>query len=72
MATIWGWIRVAAAEHDDAASIAWLASYFAYNIAQGSIATYYPEANVLVALDDYDVKSGAPSYKSTSVVIRAS
>jgi len=44
----------------------------AYNIAQGSIATYYPEANVLVALDHYDVKSGTPSYKSTPVLLRAS
>ena len=44
----------------------------AYNIAQGSIATYYPEANVLVALDHYDIKSGTPSYKSTPVLIRAS
>ncbi|MCA6109341.1 hypothetical protein J6497_19210 [Bradyrhizobium sp. CNPSo 4026] len=44
----------------------------AYNIAQGSIATYYPEANVLVALDHYDAKSGTPSYKSTPVLIRAS
>jgi anaerobic selenocysteine-containing dehydrogenase len=44
----------------------------AYNIAEGSIAAYYPEANVLVALDHYDVKSGTPSYKSTPVLIRAS
>jgi molybdopterin-dependent oxidoreductase alpha subunit len=44
----------------------------AYNIAQGSIATYYPEANVLVALDQYDAKSGTPSYKSTPVLLRAS
>src|SRR5216684_2505206 len=44
----------------------------AFNIAEGSIATYYPEANVLVALDHYDVKSGTPSYKSTPVLIRAS
>lgn len=44
----------------------------AYNIAEGSIATYYPEANVLVALDHYDVKSGTPSYKSTPVLVRAS
>lgn len=41
----------------------------AYNIAQGSIATYYPEANVLVALDHYDAKSGTPSYKSTPVLL---
>jgi anaerobic selenocysteine-containing dehydrogenase len=44
----------------------------AFNIAQGSIATYYPEANVLVALDHYDTKSGTPSYKSTPVLLRAS
>jgi anaerobic selenocysteine-containing dehydrogenase len=44
----------------------------AYNIAQGSIATYYPEANVLVALNHYDVKSGTPSYKSTPVLLSAS
>ena len=44
----------------------------AYNIAQGSIATYYPEANVLVALDHYDVKSGTPSYKSIPVLLRPS
>jgi molybdopterin-dependent oxidoreductase alpha subunit len=43
-----------------------------YNIAQGSVAAYYPEANVLVALDHYDVKSGTPSYKSVPVVIHAS
>jgi anaerobic selenocysteine-containing dehydrogenase len=44
----------------------------AYNIAQGSIAAYYPEANVLVALDHYDPKSGTPSYKSIPVLLRAS
>jgi molybdopterin-dependent oxidoreductase alpha subunit len=44
----------------------------AYKIAEGSVATYYPEANVLVALDHYDAKSGTPSYKSTPVQIRAS
>jgi hypothetical protein len=41
-----------------------------FNIAQGSIATYYPEANVLVALDHYDAKSGTPSYKSTRSGLR--
>jgi molybdopterin-dependent oxidoreductase alpha subunit len=44
----------------------------AYNIPQGSIAAYYPEANVLVALDRYDPKSGTPSYKSIPVLIQAS
>ena len=44
----------------------------AFTIAEGSVAAYYPEANVLVALDHYDAKSGTPSYKSISVQIRAS
>src|SRR5260221_5322292 len=43
----------------------------AYNIAQGSVAAYYPEANFLGGSDHYDVKSGTPSYKSTPVLIRA-
>jgi len=43
----------------------------AYKIAEGSVAAYYPEANVLIALDHYDEKSGTPSYKSTPVHIRA-
>jgi anaerobic selenocysteine-containing dehydrogenase len=44
----------------------------AFKIAEGSVAAYYPEANVLVALDHYDAESGTPSYKSTPVHIRAS
>ncbi|HEY0233683.1 MAG TPA: molybdopterin dinucleotide binding domain-containing protein, partial [Afipia sp.] len=44
----------------------------AYAIARGSVGAYYPEANVLIALDQYDKLSGTPSYKSTPVVIRAS
>jgi anaerobic selenocysteine-containing dehydrogenase len=43
----------------------------AYNIAEGSIASYYPEANVLVAIDHCDTKSGTPSYKSIPVLLRA-
>ncbi|HUO00119.1 MAG TPA: FdhF/YdeP family oxidoreductase [Bradyrhizobium sp.] len=43
----------------------------AYKIAEGSVATYYPEANVLVALDHCDARSGTPSYKSIPVQIRA-
>jgi molybdopterin-dependent oxidoreductase alpha subunit len=44
----------------------------AFNIAQGSIAAYYPEANTLVALDHYDARSGTPSYKSIPVLLSAS
>ncbi|MBB3259309.1 molybdopterin-dependent oxidoreductase alpha subunit [Paraburkholderia bannensis] len=44
-----------------------------YSIARGSVAAYYPEANVLVPLDYIDKDSGTPSYKSVPVqVVRAS
>ena len=42
-----------------------------YKIAQGSVAAYYPEANMLVALDQHDAKSGTPAYKSIPIVISA-
>lgn len=41
----------------------------AYPIAPGSVAAYYPEANVLVPLDYHDPRSGTPSYKSVPVRI---
>jgi molybdopterin-dependent oxidoreductase alpha subunit len=44
----------------------------AYDIAAGSVAAYYPEANGLIALSHYDAQSGTPSYKSVPVVVRAS
>lgn len=43
-----------------------------YNIARGSVAAYYPEANVLVPLDYIDKECGTPSYKSIPVRIRRS
>jgi molybdopterin-dependent oxidoreductase alpha subunit len=43
----------------------------AYPIAEGSVAMYYPEGNALVALENYDARSGTPSYKSVPVRIRA-
>jgi molybdopterin-dependent oxidoreductase alpha subunit len=43
-----------------------------YNIPQGSVAAYYPEANVLVTLDQHDAKSGTPAYKSIPITITAS
>jgi molybdopterin-dependent oxidoreductase alpha subunit len=39
-------------------------------IARGSLAAYYPEANCLMALGDYDAKSGTPAYKSIPVTLR--
>jgi anaerobic selenocysteine-containing dehydrogenase len=44
----------------------------AHDIARGSVAAYYPEANNLITLADHDQKSGTPSYKSVAVVIMAS
>ena len=41
-----------------------------YNIAPGSVAAYYPEANNLCPLDHQDKESGTPSYKSIPVRIR--
>jgi molybdopterin-dependent oxidoreductase alpha subunit len=43
----------------------------AHDIARGSVAAYYPEANVLVPLEYHDAASGTPSYKSIPVIIRA-
>jgi molybdopterin-dependent oxidoreductase alpha subunit len=60
------------AEKKPAARVMRKLTAVAYNIAQGSIAAYYPEANVLVALDHYDARSGTPSYKSIPVLLRAS
>ncbi len=38
-----------------------------YDIARGSVAAYYPEANCLVPLSHHDERSGTPSYKSVPV-----
>ncbi|HEX4742546.1 MAG TPA: FdhF/YdeP family oxidoreductase [Caulobacteraceae bacterium] len=39
----------------------------AHDIARGSVAAYYPEANGLVPMDYRDKESGTPSYKSVPV-----
>jgi len=44
----------------------------AHEIARGSLAAYYPEANCLVPLDEHDRASGTPSYKSVRVTMTAS
>ncbi len=38
-----------------------------YDIARGSVAAYYPEANFLIPIDHQDKISGTPSYKSMPV-----
>ena len=40
-----------------------------YDISEGSVAAYYPEANCLIPLDYQDKESGTPSYKSIPVRI---
>lgn len=40
-----------------------------YDIARGSVAAYYPEANCLIPIDYQDKQSGTPSYKSLPVRI---
>jgi anaerobic selenocysteine-containing dehydrogenase len=40
-----------------------------YDIPTGSVAGYYPEMNAVVALNDYDRKSGTPAYKGVPVTI---
>src|SRR5205823_5680813 len=42
----------------------------AHDIARGSVAAYYPEANGLIPLDYQDKESGTPSYKSVPVHVR--
>jgi molybdopterin-dependent oxidoreductase alpha subunit len=41
----------------------------AHDIARGSVAAYYPEANPIVPLSYHDAHSGTPSYKSVPVRI---
>jgi len=40
-----------------------------YDMAPGSVAAYYPEANVMVPLDSFDTESGIPAYKSIPIVL---
>ncbi len=42
----------------------------AYPIARGSCAAYFPEASVLVALEDFDPQSRTPAYKSVPVQVK--
>ena len=44
----------------------------AYDIAEGSVAMYYPEGNALISLENHDASSGTPTYKSVPVRIVAS
>ncbi len=43
----------------------------ARDIPPGCLAAYYPETNVVIALNDHDRRSGTPAYKSAPVRLRA-
>lgn len=43
-----------------------------YDIAEGSVAMYFPEGNALISLENHDNHSGTPTYKSVPVRIEAS
>jgi molybdopterin-dependent oxidoreductase alpha subunit len=64
----------AVAAHDDAPTPRVIEGFVAvaFDIARGSVAAYYPEANGLIALANYDRRSGTPSYKSVPVLLRRS
>jgi len=57
-------------DDDDAPRILSGLTAVAFDIAAGSVATYYPEANSLIAIDHYDRRSGTPSYKSVPVAVK--
>lgn len=42
----------------------------AREIPPGCLAAYYPETNIVIALDDHDQRSGTPAYKSAPVRLR--
>jgi len=62
----------AVAENDHASAPRIVRNFVAveFDIARGAAAAYYPEANSLVALSNFDARSGTPSYKSVPIVIR--
>ena len=43
----------------------------AFDVPRGVVATYFPEANVLVPVESFADKSHTPAYKSVPVSIRA-
>ncbi len=42
----------------------------AREIPPGCLTAYYPETNVVISLDDHDLRSGTPAYKSAPVRLR--
>jgi molybdopterin-dependent oxidoreductase alpha subunit len=60
-------VDVAAAFDADGARVVRGFTAVARDLPRGCVAAYYPEANVLVGLEDHDRRSGTPAYKSAPV-----
>ena len=64
-------VDILAAFDDTGARIVRSFTAVARTLPRGCVAAYYPETNGLVALDDHDLRSGTPAYKSVPVRLRA-
>ena len=64
-------VNLAAAFDDSAERVVRNFTAVARDIPKGCVAAYYPETNLLVALDDHDRRSGTPAYKSVPVRLSA-
>ncbi len=65
-------VDVMGIDHDPAAPKRVVSGFIAieYSIPSGSVAGYYPEMNRIIALSDFDEKSGTPAYKGAPVTVR--
>jgi molybdopterin-dependent oxidoreductase alpha subunit len=61
-----------ALEHARADRVVQALTVVRYNLPAGCCASYYPETQPLIALEDHDPQSFTPSYKSVPVRVRAS
>ena len=64
-------IDIAAAFDDTGARVVRGFTAVARDMPRGCVAAYYPEANGLISLDDHDLRSGTPAYKSVPVRVSA-
>ncbi len=63
-------IDVGAAFDESGERVARAFTIVARDIPPGCLAAYYPETNVVIALEDHDQRSGTPAYKSAPVRVR--
>lgn len=65
------WVDIEALAADDKKRVAQQFKLVAYDIPQGCLAAYYPETNVLVAMDNHAEKAKTPASKSIPVILHA-